>query len=156
LQEEELVLVIVTMMIFGGIVILWMAISNRRAVREMEHRERLAMIQRGLIPAPEADPVAFEMATMGPELGSRRSERWRSAGITFIGLGFALMMLLSFTAGEPGVGIGVGGAFAVLGATLLFNSSHIASSDLRRYRPPVQPQYRPAAPPPEPPRNVGP
>jgi hypothetical protein len=155
LQEEELVLVVVTMMIFGGIVILWMAISNRRAVREMEHRERLAMIQRGLIPAPEVDPVAFEVATMGPEPGSRRSERWRSAGITFIGLGFALMMLLSFTAGEPNVGIGVGGAFAALGATLLFNSSHIANNDLRRYRPPVQPQYR-AAPPPEPPRNVGP
>ena len=35
--------------------------SNRRAVREMEHRERLAMIQRGLVPAPpRAIRSAFE------------------------------------------------------------------------------------------------
>jgi hypothetical protein len=115
---------------------LYLAMTNRRALREMEHRERLAMIQRGLIPSPETDPLAFEAATAGSYDG-RRSERWRSAGITIIGFGLALMMLLSFTAGEPGVGIGVGGAFAVLGFTLLLNGTQLGRTD---------PPRRPTAP----------
>ena len=114
MREEEVILSVVMLIVFGGLGVLYLAMTNRRALREMEHRERLAMIQRGLIPSPEADPLAFEAATGGSYDG-RRSERWRSAGITIVGFGLALMMLLSFTAGEPGVGIGVGGAFAVLG-----------------------------------------
>lgn len=120
MQDVEVVLIVMTLMIFSGIGVLYMAMSNRRAWREMEHRERLAMIQRGIVPAPETDPLEFEAAVLPYQRSSARSERWRSAGIITIGFGFALMMLLTFTAGEPAVGIGVGGAFAVLGATLLF------------------------------------
>jgi hypothetical protein len=156
LEDQEVVLVLVTLMVFAGIGVLFMAMSNRRALREMEHRERLAMIQRGLIPSPEADPLGFEAATLGPleASASVRSERWRSAGIMIIGLGLALMMLLSFTAGEPGVGIGIGGAFAVLGATLLLNGTHIGRSDIPRRRPTPSPRQYPY--PPEPPPNVSP
>jgi hypothetical protein len=158
-REEEVVVFIVMLFVFAGVVILWMAMSNRRKYREMEHRERLAMIQRGLMPAPESDPVGFEMAAdqaFEPPPTRRPSERWRSAGVTFVGLGIALMVMLSITAGEPEVGFGIGGAFAVLGGTLLFNSSHLRRTE-NRYRfgaPMYPPQRHPHQGPPPP--NVAP
>jgi hypothetical protein len=155
--EEEIVLMSVTLIVFAGLGVLYMAMTNRRAMREMEHRERLAMIERGLIPSPEADPLGFEAATGASRLtgATARSERFRSAGITIIGLGLALMVLLSFTAGEPGVGIGVGGAFAILGFTLLFNSGQLGRSEVRPYRPPA-PLPRPPMPADAPPPHVTP
>ena len=164
MQEEEVVLIVVTMIILGGMAVLYMAMSNRRALREMEHRERLAMIQRGLVPSPEMDPVAFEAAvapSVEPFAPAGRADRWRSAGVVCIGLGLGLMVMLTFAAGEPGAGIGVGGAFAMLGATLLFNGAHLRGSEQPRMRmqPPLyrqaarpDPHSHVAAPPPPPER----
>jgi hypothetical protein len=45
-----------------------------------------------------------------------------------IGLGLALVFLLSFAAGEPTVGIGVGGAFVVLGAAFVVNAMMLIRS----------------------------
>jgi hypothetical protein len=148
LHEAEVVLLVFTMIIFGGVVMLWLAMSNRRALREMEHRERLAMIQHGLMPAPEADPVGFEaVAEQAFEPVPRRSsERWRSAGVMFIGLGLALMVLISITGEDPQVGIGVGGAFAVLGSTLIFNGRQIRNRENRYRMPPMQMRYPPRPP----------
>jgi hypothetical protein len=151
-QEEEIVLIILTLMIFGGLGVLWMAMSNRRAVREMEHRERLAMIQHGLMPAPETDPLAFETQFAPPS--TSRPERWRAAGVVIIGLGLALMMLLTFTTREPELGIGVGGAFVVLGATFVVNSS-LRRADRGFYYPPQNGMYRSPRPP-RPPNNAAP
>ena len=149
MRDEEVVLIVFGLITFAGVGLLFMAMSNRRALREMEHRERLAMIQKGLIPAPEADPFGFEAATTPMEWGSPRSERWRSAGIFAIGIGLALMMLLSFTVGDPSIGIGVGGAFAVLGLTLLFNSSQLSRFEPQRRMPPYPPPRPPYGPPPQ-------
>lgn len=153
MQEEEVVLIILTLMIFGGLGILWMAMTNRRAVREMEHRERLAMIQRGLVPAPETDPLAFETQFTPPS--TSKPERWRAAGVVIIGLGLALMMLLTFTTREPELGIGVGGAFVVLGATFVVNASLRRADRGFYYPPPQNAGYRPPRPP-QPPNNVAP
>lgn len=158
LRSEDvalIVLAVMTLFVLGGIAILWMAMSNRRAAREMEHRERLAMIQRGLIPSPELDPAAFEEA-LGDYSESTAADRWRTAGVTFIGLGLGLMMLIVFAAEEVAVGIGVGGGFAVLGATLLLNGVQSRRPAGGRYR--MAPPRQPARPPypPEPPSNVAP
>jgi hypothetical protein len=112
------------------------------------------MIQHGLMPAPEADPVGFEAAAEAAfePVPRRSSERWRSAGVTLIGLGLALMVLISITGDSPEVGIGVGGAFAVLGATLLFNSRQIRNRE-NRYRMPMQIRQPPRMP--GPPANGG-
>ena len=141
---EELIVILLIAMIFAGILVLWIAVTNKRALREMEHRERLAMIQRGLMPAPETDPLGFEAATTTATETSSPSQRWRSAGIIIIGLGLALMMLLTFTVGEPGVGIGVGGAFAILGAAVLLNGTHLSRNDA--YRPRARIAVRPPSP----------
>lgn len=124
MEGDEVVLVVVStlvLIIAGALGVLWMAMSNRRAVREMEHRERLAMIQRGLIPSPETDPLGFEAATTLRAPDARRAERWRTGGITLVGLGLALIVLLTFAAGEPGVAFGVGGAFTALGGAAIVN-----------------------------------
>jgi hypothetical protein len=149
LHESDVVLLVFTMVIFGGVGILWLAMSNRRAIREMEHRERLAMIQHGLMPAPEADPVRFEaVAEQAFEPAPRRtSDRWRSAGVMLVGLGFALMVLISISGEDPQVGIGVGGAFAVLGSTLMFNSRQIRNRENRYRMPQMQMRYPPPRPP---------
>ena len=128
MSEEAVVLIVTSVIVFAGLGVLWMAMVSRRAVREMEHRERLAMIQRGLVPAPETDPLGFETAVEAFQSNSHRSERWRTAGTLTIGLGLALVILLTFSAGELSVGLGVGGAFTVLGAAILLNGIQLGRS----------------------------
>jgi hypothetical protein len=146
-QEEEVILIILSLMIFAGLVVLWLAMWNRRAIREMEHRERLAMIQHGVLPPPEADPLAFEAHMETAHAGIPRHERWRTAGTLTIGLGIALLILLSFT-GEPQVGFGVGGAFAVLGVAFFVNGLQLGRPAPRQSFPTLAGR-RPAAPPPD-------
>ena len=122
MREHEVILIVITMVIFAGVGVLWLAMASRRAFREMEHRERLAMIQRGLVPSPESDPLGFEAHVEPFTDDALRAERWRTAGTLIIGLGFALMVLLTFTAGEFSTGFGIGGAFVVLGAAFLLSS----------------------------------
>ena len=65
MSEEQVMVSVFSLMIFAGVAVLWLAMSNRRALREMEHRERIALIQAGIVPAPEADPLAFETNVPG-------------------------------------------------------------------------------------------
>jgi hypothetical protein len=118
-SEEQVMVSIFSLMVFAGVAVLWLAMSNRRALREMEHRERIALIQAGIVPAPEADPLAFE-THFEPSSTLSRKDRWRTAGTLTIGFGAALLLLLSFT-GVGEIGIAVGGAFIVLGASFLLN-----------------------------------
>ena len=125
--------------ILAGVAVIWMAMQSRRQIREMEHRERLAMIERGLVPAPESDPAGIRAevrAARAPE--SPSAIRARSGGVIMISLGLAFMFLLSFAAGAPGVGFGVGGAFALVGAGFFVNS--LLMSRAEAPRPPAEPR----------------
>jgi hypothetical protein len=136
-EAEELIVVVISSLgILAGVAVIWMAMQSRRQIREMEHRERLAMIERGLVPPPEVDPGAFERRFGGTRApASPGGVRARSAGVIMIALGLAFMFMLSFAAGAPGVGIGIGGAFALLGAGFFVNSILIGRSEA--YRAPV-------------------
>jgi hypothetical protein len=96
----------------------------RTRVRELEIRERIAMIERGLVPPPEVDPRGFDRAMHRLERHRFRSGagRHRRAGVTLMGVGFGLMVLIGFTAGDSGVAIGVGGFLAVVGLAFFINS----------------------------------
>ena len=98
----------------------------RSRVRELEIRERIAMIERGLVPAPEVDPRGFDRAMGRLEHRQQRvypgGARHRRAGVTLIGVGFGLMVLIAFTAGEPSIAIGVGGFLVVVGLAFFVNS----------------------------------
>jgi hypothetical protein len=94
-------------------------ISVRRSIRELEIKERIALIEKGLAPPPELTPTG---SVEGATLPAARADRYRTAGILFVGLGFALMLLLGAAAGIPGVAVGVGGSIVVLGGALIANS----------------------------------
>ena len=122
MNDGELIAVMLSMIILAGAGLLIAAMMNRRKMREFAYRERMAMIERGLIPSPESDPAGFERASglrSRPE--SSAAVRFRTAGIILIGLGFGLMMLITFTVGSAAVGFGVGGAWVALGGALLLN-----------------------------------
>jgi hypothetical protein len=122
-------------------------------VRELEVRERIAMIERGLVPPPEKDPNGFERAMNRYDrvrdlyndrdwdhLGRRSPARYRSAGITLIGVGFGLMLLIGVAGGNPSSGVGVGGFLVILGLAFLLNSLFRAQFE-------VGPLSRPEKPP---------
>jgi len=122
--EEVVLFLSFVVVATGGVILMIAAMHNRRRLREMAHRERLAMIERGLVPSPESDPAGFEAATgldvpvsRGPVAG----ERFRTIGIAMIGVGVGLALLISVAGGSASVGIGIGGAWAALGAASLLN-----------------------------------
>jgi len=150
-REEEVILVIFAMMIFAGIAVLWMAMQSRRRFREMEHRERLAMIERGLVPSPESDPLAFERSLPSSRTGPPVSARLRSAGVILIGFGLALITLIWFAAEAPRIALGIGGAFAMIGLAFIANAMLTAQQDMSYSTPPLpmrEPARRDSSPPP--------
>ena len=137
----------------GAFVYLITRTLSRSRVRELEIRERIAMIERGLVPSPEADPTGFERALARHErtvVVQRGSARSRGAGVIVMGLGLALILLIAFAGGEPGVAIGVGGALMVLGLAFFLNSlmsGGVEAHAMERYAPPPPPAPRtPATP----------
>jgi hypothetical protein len=124
-------MVVVSLLLFvvGGVVLMMAAMYSRQKIREMAHRERLAMIERGLIPSPETDPARFEAATglADPASASpRRGARYRTIGIELIGLGVGLAILIGLAGGAAEIGLGIGGAVAALGAASVLNA-HLMS-----------------------------
>ena len=108
------IIIFLVMTIFAGVALMMAAMNNRRKIREMEHRERLAMIERGVVPSPETNPAAFEAAAgFAPPSKDEveHHQRYRTAGILLIGLGFGLMFIIGVAAGATEVGLGVGGAW---------------------------------------------
>jgi len=99
----------------------------RARVRELEVRERIAMIERGLVPPPEVDPRGFDRAMVRvAQLDRYRSYRspgrHRRAGITLMGVGFGLVMLIGVAGGSMNEGIGVGGFLVIIGLAFFINS----------------------------------
>jgi hypothetical protein len=131
--EELVVVIFMGIIILSGLAVIWMSMNSRRRIREMEHKERLAMIERGMMPPPEVDPAGFEQRlSRGPE--TEGTVRYRSAGIVLIGLGAALTLLLTFTAGALATGLGIGLAFAALGAAFLANAAMMSQSQKYMHR----------------------
>ena len=95
-------------------------------IRELEVRERIAMIERGLVPPPEVDPRGFYHAMDRYDrldrYRRRAPGRHRRAGVTLMGVGFGLMVLIAFTA-DPSVAVGVGGFLVVMGLAFVINGS---------------------------------
>ena len=118
----------------------------RARVRELEIRERIAMIERGLVPPPEVDPRGFERAMNRYErvavwpgaTASASAGRHRRAGITLIGVGLGLMLLISVAGETPEAGVGVGGFLSILGLAFLVNSLF----ELRQGQPPAASRRR--------------
>jgi uncharacterized protein DUF6249 len=134
--------------IIGAFVYVIIKTLAQSRVRELEIRERIAMIERGLVPAPEVDPRGFDraMSRLDRQQYHRYSGggRHRRAGVTMMGVGFGLMVLIAFTSGEESIAIGVGGFLVVVGLAFFVNSfidsaPSVPASDPRSWGTPPAP-----------------
>lgn len=141
--------------ILGAFVYVIVKTLAQSRVRELEIRERIAMIERGLVPAPEVDPRGFDHAMSRLErreyIRSASGGRHRRAGVTMIGVGLGLMVLIAFTSGEESVAVGVGGFLIVIGLAFFVNSFIDGSPDV-----PMSDPRSWGAPPPPPPASTEP
>ena len=106
---------IVTM--FAGVFLIFLAMRQRSENLERQHRERMAMIERGHVPLPETPQRS---ARGGPS-------RSLSLGIIVVGVGFALMAIIGIAGDTPDVGVGVGGAIVIIGAAFIVRSVVVRS-----------------------------
>jgi hypothetical protein len=115
-QMTVFALLLNALFIVGGVIVIVMAMKQRSKRIEMEHRERLAMIERGILPSPESDPAQFDTSPRGAGVS-----RYTTLGVAIVGIGLGLMLLIGVAGGAPEPGIGVGGAVVVLGAAFIVN-----------------------------------
>lgn len=132
---EELFALVFTVGMFAGVFIVFLGLRQRSLQLEMHHRERMAMIEKGMVPL--SDPEALHVRRVANPGASSRS---MSVGIIIVGLGLALATIISLAAESPEVGLGVGGAIAILGAAFIVRSM-VVRPDVR-----PAPASRPAAP----------
>ena len=115
MEPEMLLLALVfTVGMFCGVFVIFLAMRQRSEVLERQHRERMAMIERGQIPLPDQNLTIRR--------GSGASSRSLSLGIIVVGLGLALITIIGIAGETPTVGIGIGGAIVIVGASFIVRS----------------------------------
>ena len=142
--------------IIGSFTYIIVLTLSRARVRELEVRERIAMIERGLVPPPEVDPRGFDRAMDRYERYRERSPgRHRRAGVTLMGVGFGLMVLIGVAGDSMSSGIGVGGFLVIMGLAFFINSLFDRSHEDYQPAPsrPGSSHAGPAGPMAEPPRR---
>jgi len=123
MEPEALLFAIVFVFgMFAGVFIIFLGLRQRSQQLEMQHRERMAMIERGQIPLAEPAPGPRRVTSGAP------SSRSLSLGIIVVGLGLAIMTVIGIAAESPTIGIGIGGAVAILGAAFIVRSVLVTPS----------------------------
>lgn len=111
-MSESMVGLLFVVAMLSGVFVIFLAMRQRSGHLERLHRERMAMIERGQVPAP-APPGSRNLAAQS---------RSMSIGIVVVGLGMALMTMIGVAAGAPDIGIGIGGAIVIVGASFIARS----------------------------------
>src|SRR5262245_47216255 len=130
MRPELLAVMIMVVMIgsFWAFMIVNSVAKSR--VRELEIRERIAMFEKGMVPPPEVDPRGFDRAMARYERRPGGAYRHRRAGVTLVGVGLGLMVMIAFAGEAPQKALGVGGFIVLLGLAFVVNSLiEPASSD---------------------------
>lgn len=120
MQSEELFALVFVVGMFTGVFIVFLGLKQRSQQLEMLHRERMAMIERGQIPLAEPTGTSSYAQRLDPI--AARSSRSLSLGIIVVGLGLAMMTIIGIAGESVEVGIGVGGAVAILGGAFIVRS----------------------------------
>src|SRR5688500_7803149 len=103
MQVQELFAMVFMVGMFAGVFVIFLAMRQRAQLREMEHRERMAMIERGQVPMEPLAPGSRR--TGAPGRAAVTSARFMSLGIIVVAAGLGLMTLVSIAGGAPGAGI---------------------------------------------------
>ena len=128
MQPEELFSLVFIIGMFMGVFIIYMGLRQRSEQLQMRHRERMAMIEKGQIPLNESS-AAYDGRHRPVSPPSTMS---LSIGIIVVGMGLALATMISLAAGSPEIGLGIGGAIAIVGGAFIARSVFV--------RPPVSPE----------------
>src|SRR5262245_11511530 len=122
-MRPELLAVMIMVVMIGSFWAFMIVNSLAKSrVRELEIRERIAMIEKGMVPPPEVDPRGFDRAMARYERRNPGVYRHRRAGITLVGVGLGLMVMIAFAGEAPQKAVGVGGFIVLLGLAFLVNS----------------------------------
>ena len=103
----------------SGVFIVYMGFRQRGMQLEMQHRERMAMIEKGSIPLAEPPSLHGRRVIQRREAHSSRA---MSFGILIVGLGLSLMTIIGIAGDSPEIGVGVGGAVAIIGGAFIARS----------------------------------
>jgi uncharacterized membrane protein HdeD (DUF308 family) len=113
----------------AGVFIIVTGIRHRAQSLEMAHRERMAMIEKGVVPSPETNPghAAWATAATGSagfqrmlhDRPTHSSQRSLTLGIVIVAIGVGFMILIGIAARTPDVAIGIGGAIVVVGVAFI-------------------------------------
>ena len=112
--------------------------------REQVHRERLAMIEKGLVPPPEADPGQFERLMDWHPSAAGSPERYARSlrtGLIIVATGIGLGLMNYLQAGDASDarrGFGIGAFLVVLGIAFLLNAMFEARAKQSRPQPPQE------------------
>lgn len=138
MEVEQLFAMVFVLGMFAGVLVIFLAMRQRSQYLEMQHRERMAMIERGLTPGPS--PIHRVIQARASSGGG--STRSMTLGIVVIAIGLALMSIISIAAATPDVGVGIGGAIMIVGIAFVVNSlvtRNMASVLADRPEPPAPP-----------------
>jgi len=105
-------------LIVGAVGVAWIALSGRQRLRELAVQERIALIEKAVVPSPESNPAGFEAA-----LAPHR-----------VGLALTILLFFVMPSQARGIALGVGGALTVLGLTVLGNGLLLASDGVEGSR----------------------
>jgi hypothetical protein len=141
MQFEELFAMVFMAGMFAGVFVIFLAMRQRAELLQMQHRERMAMIERGQIPL--SDSAHAHGASR--RAGTTQTSRSLSLGIIVVGFGIALMTIVGVAGGSPEAGIGVGGAVAILGAAFIVRSLVVRPEPGASQEPPPVPGQLPSS-----------
>ena len=127
--ERVAAMLIFGTMILAGMGLVGLLVRGRQRMRELAIKERITLIEKGLVPSPETDPARFESFVGVRRPTNKAAARFQSIGILVMGLGFALAMVIGFAARNFGVGIGIGGGLAILGLAAFINGALLSGDD---------------------------
>ncbi|MCC7181769.1 MAG: hypothetical protein IT177_25545 [Acidobacteria bacterium] len=139
-EEVVFILILPLAVILAGVVVLIAAMRHRAKTLELVHKERVAMIERGIVP-PEVGPGGYDTRHF-PQASGTRSRSF-SLGIIVVGIGFAFMTLIGIAAQAPNEAVGIGGAIVILGAAFIVRSLLTAQANEPT---PRMPAHQPPAP----------
>jgi hypothetical protein len=136
----------------AGVFIIVTGIRHRAQSLEMAHRERMAMIEKGIVPSPEANPG--HAAWMGPHSMGRSPQgspavaaatRSLTLGIVVVAVGLGFMSIIGVAAETPTVALGIGGAIVIVGAAFIVIGQVRRANAGQSFSPPPLPTSRPQA-----------
>jgi hypothetical protein len=128
-MERAAAMLVFGAVVLGGMGLVALLVRGRQRLAELAIKERIAFIDKGLVPSPEIDPVRFESFAGLRRPVNKTAARFQSLGILIMGLGLALALLLAFAARLPSIGIGVGGGLAILGLAAFINGALLTGEE---------------------------